>query len=172
MDNYMTIGESSRKTLFWFEVSGAVFVSIAAVVLHFLYEWSGGEIWTTLFSAVNESVWEHLKIFSLPYVFWAAWRGNGYGDTFAYRLRFTNVPVGLSSAISYALSRSKDQGYAFFEVVFKSLISRSDIVFFFFIAAIQMLCLVLVYRKYSRSFWLSMFFFIASTEQNHCSVAL
>ncbi len=103
-------------------------------------------------------------ITALPYVFWAAWRGNGYGDAFAYRLRFTNVPVGLSSAISYALSRSKDQGYAFFEVVFKSLISRSDIVFFFFIAAIQMLCLVLVYRKYSRSFWLSMFFFIASTD--------
>ena len=71
MDNFKSIDESTRKTLFKLEVSGAVFVSIAAVVLHFLYEWSGGEIWATLFSAVNESVWEHLKIFSLPYVFWA-----------------------------------------------------------------------------------------------------
>ena len=66
-----SINESTRKTLFKLEVSGAVFVSIAAAVLHFLYEWSGGEMWATLFSAVNESIWEHLKIFSLPYVFWA-----------------------------------------------------------------------------------------------------
>ena len=71
MENCTLINESTRKTLFRLEVSGAVFVSIAAVVLHFLYGWSGKEVWASLFSAVNESVWEHLKIFSLPYVIWA-----------------------------------------------------------------------------------------------------
>ena len=100
----------------------------------------------------------------LPYVFWAGWRGNGYGDTVMYRSRFNNVPAGLSNAFSYALSRSKDQGYAFFEVFFKSIVSHSDIAFFFFIAAVQILCLVIVYRKYSCNYWLSMFYFIASTD--------
>lgn len=71
MENCKLIDESTRKTFFKLEVSGAVFVSIAAVILHFLYEWSGNEIWSTLFSAVNESVWEHMKIFSVPYVIWA-----------------------------------------------------------------------------------------------------
>ena len=71
LESCALINESTRKTLFKLEVSGAVFVSIAAVVLHFLYEWSGKEVWASLFSAVNESVWEHLKIFSLPYVIWA-----------------------------------------------------------------------------------------------------
>ena len=71
MEICKSISESTRKTLFKLEVSGAVFVSIAAVVLHFLYEWSGEEVWASLFSAVNESVWEHVKIFTIPYVFWA-----------------------------------------------------------------------------------------------------
>ncbi|MBQ2346921.1 MAG: hypothetical protein II388_00915 [Clostridia bacterium] len=65
------LGEKKSKTFRNYEICGAVFVSIAASVLHFLYEWSGEEVWASLFSAVNESVWEHMKIFSLPYVVWA-----------------------------------------------------------------------------------------------------
>ncbi len=65
------LGEKKSKTFRNFEICGAVFVSIAASVLHFLYEWSGEEVWASLFSAVNESVWEHIKIFSIPYVVWA-----------------------------------------------------------------------------------------------------
>ena len=64
------IDESIRKILFKLEISGAVFVSICAVVLHFLYSLSGNAIWAAVFSAVNESVWEHIKIFTLPYVLW------------------------------------------------------------------------------------------------------
>ena len=100
----------------------------------------------------------------LPYLLWTAWRSNGYGDTVLYRRSFLNAPSGLSNAVSYALSRSKDPGYAFLESVFKSVISNSDIAFFFFIAAVQILCLMVVYRKYSRNYWLSFFFFIASTD--------
>lgn len=66
-----SIEENTRKTLFKLEVSGVVFVSAAAVVLHFLFEWSGKPLWSTLFSAINESVWEHIKIFTLPYVVWS-----------------------------------------------------------------------------------------------------
>lgn len=71
MNNNEAISDSTRKSFLWLEISGAVFVSVAAVILHFLYEWSGNEFWATIFSAVNESIWEHLKIFSIPYVFWA-----------------------------------------------------------------------------------------------------
>ena len=62
--------QNQRKRLFKLEIAGAVFNALAASVLHFLYEWSGKELFTALFSAVNESVWEHLKIFSIPYVVW------------------------------------------------------------------------------------------------------
>ncbi len=64
------LNNKTRKRFFRYEMSGFFFTSAAAAILHFLYEWSGKELLTALFSAVNESVWEHLKIFSLPYVVW------------------------------------------------------------------------------------------------------
>lgn len=99
-----------------------------------------------------------------PYVFWAAWRSNSFGDTAAYRSRFANAPTGFTQIWNYALNSAKDKGFAWIEAAFKTFISRSDIFFFFFIAAVQILCLVYIYRKYSRNYWLSIFFFVASTD--------
>lgn len=64
------IDGETKRSLLKMEIFGAIFVIIAATVLHFLYELSSRAVWAALFAAVNESVWEHLKIFSLPYVFW------------------------------------------------------------------------------------------------------
>lgn len=60
-----------RKLLKKFEIAGAVFTLIAGTVLHFAYELTGGAMWTLLFASVNESVWEHVKIFTMPYFAWA-----------------------------------------------------------------------------------------------------
>ena len=49
---------------------GAVVFAIASF-LHYFYDLTHGSILGTLFGAVNESVWEHLKIFTLAYIFWA-----------------------------------------------------------------------------------------------------
>lgn len=54
-----------------YEKIGAVFTFLAAVVLHFSYEWSDGALWSILFGAVNESVWEHVKIITMPYFVWS-----------------------------------------------------------------------------------------------------
>ncbi|MEI7689588.1 MAG: DUF6512 family protein [Candidatus Saccharibacteria bacterium] len=47
-------------------VTGAIFMIIAGSLLHFTYEWSGGNQLVALFSAASESVWEHSKLFLLP----------------------------------------------------------------------------------------------------------
>lgn len=52
------------------EKMGIFFVFTAAVFLHFIYDWSGQQTWAVMFGAVNESTWEHIKIFALPYVIW------------------------------------------------------------------------------------------------------
>lgn len=39
---------------------------ILGTILHFMYEWSGNNIVIASFSAVNESVWEHLKLAFFP----------------------------------------------------------------------------------------------------------
>lgn len=39
---------------------------ILGTLLHFIYEWSGNNVIISSFSAVNESVWEHLKLVFYP----------------------------------------------------------------------------------------------------------
>jgi hypothetical protein len=52
---------SPKLILIW-EISGMFFIIVGGSLLHFTFKWSG--FWTpaALFSAVNESVWEHLKL--------------------------------------------------------------------------------------------------------------
>lgn len=44
---------------------------ILGILLHFTYEWSGENIIVGIFSAVNESTWEHLKLAFYPMVIMA-----------------------------------------------------------------------------------------------------
>ena len=53
------------------EAVGCFVIYAAAVYLHFAYTLSGGSALGLLFGAVNESVWEHVKIFSAAYAGWA-----------------------------------------------------------------------------------------------------
>ncbi len=43
-----------------------LFSLILGTLLHFTYEWSGENLFVGSFSAVNESVWEHLKLVFFP----------------------------------------------------------------------------------------------------------
>ena len=43
-----------------------IFISVLGVLLHFTYEWSGNNPIVGLFSATNESTWEHLKLLFFP----------------------------------------------------------------------------------------------------------
>lgn len=46
-----------------------LFISILGTLLHFTYEWSHNNAVVGLFSAVNESAWEHLKLLFFPMFF-------------------------------------------------------------------------------------------------------
>ena len=47
-------------------LSGILFTSILGTLSHFLYEWSGGNLYVGFFAPVNESVWEHMKLLFFP----------------------------------------------------------------------------------------------------------
>ena len=81
-----------------------------------------------------------------------------------YRSTFRGMPTGLAQMAEYIASRPKDKGFVVYEYLFKTFISHSDVFFFFVIALFQIFCLVFIFRKYSRNYWLSMFLFIASTD--------
>jgi hypothetical protein len=57
----------SRKQIFAWEIAGFVFISFSGSLLHFAFAFFGEWPPVALIAAVNESVWEHLKL-----AFWPA----------------------------------------------------------------------------------------------------
>ncbi len=55
-----------KKSISVWQLIGFIFTSIFGVLLHFLFDWSGGSVSVAPFSAVNESIWEHLKLLFFP----------------------------------------------------------------------------------------------------------
>ena len=49
---------------------GFLFISIIGSILHFTYDLSNHNKYVSLFSAVNESVWEHMKLLVFPSLVW------------------------------------------------------------------------------------------------------
>lgn len=99
-----------------------------------------------------------------PYIIWATFRSDGWGDTYSYRYLYDAVPSSLGQVGTYVASVSKDKGFAALSVLIKSFFGESEIPFFFLLALFQMLCVALVLRKYSSNYWLSIFLFVASTD--------
>ncbi len=52
--------------LFCWELAGFIFVIVTGTLLHFVYHWTGQNRIAGLFSPVNESTWEHLKLLFMP----------------------------------------------------------------------------------------------------------
>ena len=78
-----------RRRLFFWELAGFLFTGALGVLLHFLYEWSGGNTLAAAFSAVNESTWEHMKLLFFPMfvfsVFQVCIMGRNYPNFLAAR---------------------------------------------------------------------------------------
>mgnify|MGYP001378198055 CR=1 FL=1 len=55
-----------KKSLYTWQLAGFIFTSITGVLLHFLFDWTGQSIIIAPFSAVNESIWEHMKLLFFP----------------------------------------------------------------------------------------------------------
>lgn len=55
-----------NKKILRFQIFSIIFTAILGTILHFTYEWSNGNSLIAAFSAINESVWEHLKLLFFP----------------------------------------------------------------------------------------------------------
>jgi hypothetical protein len=69
-----------KSTLRW-EIGGIVFIIVVGTVLHFVFEWSGRAIPIAPIAAVNESVWEHLKLGFWPALVYAALEYSRFGKS-------------------------------------------------------------------------------------------
>lgn len=68
-----------RSASFW-SFLGFVFVSVTGTLLHFVYDWLGGSAIVGVFSAVNESIWEHMKLLYVPLMIFAVFESRRVAD--------------------------------------------------------------------------------------------
>lgn len=99
----------------------------------------------------------------LPLVIWAGFRGY-VGDTGAYIQAFRDMPSTVSGISNYMDSVRKDQGFYFVSALIKCVIGNRNTVYFIMVAGVQCFLLFRIYRKYSTSYAVSFFLFIASTD--------
>ena len=57
-----------KQAIPYWQMGGFVFTAVVGTLLHFVFEWTGENVVAALFSAVNESIWEHLKLLFYPMV--------------------------------------------------------------------------------------------------------
>ena len=73
--------DTKEKMKTW-HIIGAIVAFGVGTLLHFIYDASGGSAAVALFSPVNESVWEHLKMLFYPYLAFAVIEYFIYGKGF------------------------------------------------------------------------------------------
>lgn len=59
-----------KKSILKYSIIGFFVISIVGTLLHFTFDFFGGNLALAPFSSVNESVWEHVKIAVMPVFFW------------------------------------------------------------------------------------------------------
>lgn len=77
-------------------IIGFICISLIGAILHFTYDFSKHNKIVGLFSAVNESTWEHIKIALTPFFLWCLVDGYIYGSNGNY---FLAKIVGVVSII-------------------------------------------------------------------------
>lgn len=61
---------SKKDSMIKWILAGIPILFLASAPLHFVFEWSGRSPVSGVFSPVNESVWEHLKMVIWPVLIW------------------------------------------------------------------------------------------------------
>ena len=60
-----------KQAISYWQVAGFLFTSILGTFLHFLFGLSGQSLIAAIFSAINESIWEHMKLIYYPMLLFA-----------------------------------------------------------------------------------------------------
>lgn len=92
-----------NKKLLKLEFLGFIFVSVFGTLGHFVFDWSNESKFVALFSPVNESPWEHLKLLFFPFLVFIIFtaiklRQDKFNVSFA---GFVSILLGMWGTLSY-----------------------------------------------------------------------
>lgn len=87
-----------KKSISVWQMAGYIFTAVVGTLLHFFFDWTGGSIIAALFSAVNESIWEHIKLLYYPMFLFALveYRYWGRGMENFWCVKLVGQLVGLA----------------------------------------------------------------------------
>lgn len=108
--------------------------------------------------------WFWAVVMFAPVALGAALRGSYEADTGAYKNMFELAPAAFSEAVEFVADSDRDKGYIIWEILFKSIFGDNFQLFIGINAIFCAVLLVMVYRKYSCSYLISMFLFVAGFD--------
>ncbi len=87
-----------KKPLSFWQLAGFVFTGIVGTLLHFLYEWTGENRIVALFSGVNESIWEHMKLLFFSMLIFAIIESHYIGKKYNnfWCVKLVGILLGIS----------------------------------------------------------------------------
>ncbi|MCI6995617.1 MAG: EpsG family protein [Eubacterium sp.] len=101
----------------------------------------------------------------LPVIIWAGFRsGVGYVDTNAYIALYSYIPTSFADLTSYLDAHPSDPGFTILLYIIKTIFGSSYTPFLFIVALIEGIAVIVLYRKFSPHYLISIFLFIASAE--------
>jgi succinate dehydrogenase hydrophobic anchor subunit len=106
---------NKERRILFYEMTGIIFIIVLGSMLHFTFEWSGSQAAVGVFSAVNESVWEHLKLGFWPAIAFALiefkyLRKSTSNFLFAKTVGIYLIPIVIM-VIFYSYTRSSVKAY-------------------------------------------------------------
>ena len=97
-----------KKSLWLWQLGGFIFTAIAGVILHFLFGWTNESVFVAPFSAVNESIWEHMKLLFFPMLIFAIierrYIGKVYEDFWCAKLIGIMLGIVLIPVLYYVIN--------------------------------------------------------------------
>ena len=63
-------------------IIGVIFVSVLGTLCHFVYNWSGNNVFVGLFTPINESIWEHTKLLFFPMLIYSFYINKKIGKEY------------------------------------------------------------------------------------------
>ena len=93
-----------KRTVWLWQLFGFAAASLGGTLLHFLYDLTGKARWAALFSSVNESTFEHMKLLFWPMLLYAVVQSfffKDYGNFWCVKLRGAILGIGLIPVLFY-----------------------------------------------------------------------
>ena len=119
--NILFKGDSLKRSLKLWQIIGFVFTGIGGVLLHFLYDWTNKSVFVAPFSAVNESIWEHMKLLFFPMFLFALVEnkliGKAFENFWCAKLWGTTAGLLLIPAIYYTYTGVLGKNADWFNIV-------------------------------------------------------